>query len=86
MKHLAKNVYLKRDGEYSFELMRKTFVKEGKHAGKERYITLGYFSNMERVLNKLKDLGYEEWINGDVEACRTFINTAVDNAIESLKV
>jgi len=85
MKLLAKDVYLKRDGEYSFELMRKKFTREGKNVGKVYYETLGYFSNMEKVLTRLKDMGYEEWINGDVEACRSFINTAFDNAVKMIK-
>jgi hypothetical protein len=76
MKHLAKDIYLKNDGDYSFELMRKSFVKEGKTKGNESWTTLGYYSNMGRVMTKLKDLGYTEWVNGDVAACKDFIDTA----------
>ena len=46
MKHIAKDVYLKRDGEWSFELSRKKIVKEGKTKGSVRYDTIGYYSNM----------------------------------------
>ena len=79
MKHIAKDVYLKRDGEWSFELSRKKIVKEGKTKGSVRYDTIGYYSNMDKVLVKLKDMGYEEWINGDVASCKNFIDEAVRN-------
>lgn len=83
IKHLAKDVYLRRDGDYSFELLRKYFVKkEGKTKGKTAYTTLGYYSNMRKVVRALEDLGYAEWVNSDVQACRKFIN----EACESLQV
>lgn len=78
-KHLAKDIYLQQDGDYSFELMRKSFVKKGDRKGQETWTTLGYYSNMSRVMGKLKDLGYAEWINGDVAACKNFIETACES-------
>ena len=78
MKHLAKDVYVHTLDEYNIVLKRKSFVKEGDNKGKEAWTTLGYYSNWEKVVIKLKDLGYIEWINGDVAACRNFINEACD--------
>lgn len=76
MKHLAKDVYLRRDGDWSFELMRKKITQTGDNKGKSYYDTIGYYSNMDRVVSKLKDMGYWEWVNGDISSCREFINEA----------
>lgn len=82
MKHIAKDVYLKRDGQWSFELVRKTIGNGAKNKGEEVFTTLGYYSNMDRVWSKLKDMGYEEWVNGDLQSCRNFINEASESVKE----
>lgn len=90
MKHLAKNVYIKKLDKYNFELLEKGHPKnkEGKVATNDdgslkiRHETLGYYSNWSRVASKLDDLAMGEWVNGDVNACRAFINEAVSNLKE----
>jgi len=75
--HLAKNLYLRHDGEFNYELLKKGIRKKGKQEGDVYYDTVGYYSNMKRVLAKVKDMGYIEWINGDVAMCKNFIDEAV---------
>ena len=82
IKHLTKDVYLECEGDYSFLLKRKVVSKGEKSKGKVRFEIISYHSNMEMVLKKLKDLGYMEWVNGDLDSCRDFIN----EACESLQV
>jgi len=85
MKHLAKDVWLLHDGEYNFELARKGFVQGGKKKGEEKFDTIGYFSNMRRVWNRIEDLAYQEYINGDVRECKRFIEEASKNVLEFVK-
>ena len=82
MKHLAKDIFLECDGDYSFVLKRKLYTKTGKKKGDAYYEIIGYFSNMERVRVRLKDLGYMEWVNGDLEQCKKFIEQAYDRTVQ----
>ena len=88
MKLLAKDIYIKRDGEYSYVLSHKKVHQKGKHKGEEYYSLIGYYSNMERVWHKIEDLGYSEFVNRDFQECRVFmieISNAVIDFIKSQK-
>ncbi len=86
MKHLAKDIYIKRLDDYNFELLRKSFPKDKEGSMKKvdgklkvNYSTLGYYSNWQRVWKKLIDLEIVEWVNDDVNACREMIDEASKN-------
>lgn len=87
MKHIAKNIYIQKVDQYSYKLSRKYHPKN-KEGGvavdsdgniKTSYARLGYYSTWDRVWSKLEDLAMEEWVNSDVNACRSFINEAAVN-------
>lgn len=78
-KHLTKDIYLEVEGDYSFVLKRKVISKGKKSKGEERFDIISYHSNMDMIMKKLKDLGYMEWVNGDLNNCRDFINEACES-------
>jgi hypothetical protein len=90
MKHLAKDIWVHKLDKYNFELFRK-WHRENKDGSLkvdddgnlvEGKATIGYYSNMDAVWCKIKDLGYEEFLNADLNACKHLIDQASDNLKE----
>lgn len=87
MKHLAKDIYLESPDQYNFVLVRKwhatdkkgEFIVDDNGSIKELESPLGYFSNFERVWSKITELGWREFINGDINECKKFMDEASNN-------
>ena len=87
MKHIAKDIYVDRPDQYNFVLVRKGYARDkdgvlkidDKGNVKKTKSVLGYYSNFSGLWNKVVDLGYEEFVNGDVNACKKLIDEAIGN-------
>lgn len=91
MKHLAKNIYIKKLDEYNFEIFEKSHPRDKKTGAykvdnegnlKVNHNTLAYCSGWEGAWRKIVDKAMEAWINDDVNACREIIDTASKNLKE----
>lgn len=83
--HIIQDVFLSQLDEYNFVLQRKYIIKEGKNAGNEAFQTLGYYPNLDLVAERVGVLAEAEWVNGDFNRCRNYINGAVDNLKKFIK-
>lgn len=83
MRHLVKDFYVDAD-RYCFIIIKKSVGKTGKGEGQEKETNWCYPATISSVETFIANEGAKEWVNGDWNRMKEYIDTALTNFREAL--
>lgn len=83
---INENFSIEIDSIGNHTLIRNQLIKDGKHAGEFRQVTIGYYASTESAIRKLIDLSLSESEDvGSLEAYLKLLKETADKITSDLK-